>query len=104
MRLAAANVAPFRQLRDGLENAFADAGFQRDRRAFSPHVTVAIVRDRLTAADSKRLMVSAAASIRPTAPIEFDVNRISLMRSDARPDWSVYTRLGEAVLGRDEER
>lgn len=91
------DLAALRRLRDGLEDAFAAAGFRRDRRAFSPHVTAARVRDRLSAANAKRLM-DASAAVRPR-PVEFAVERLSLMRSDARPGGSVYTRLGEAELG-----
>ena len=131
MRLAAARAAPFRlrtgklgafpnadaprvlwlgvdgdlaallRLRDDLEDALAAAGFQRDRRAFAPHVTAARVRDRVSPAAAKRLMNAAAETVRP-APIEFAVKRLSLMRSDTRPGGAVYTRLGEAGLARTE--
>ena len=93
------DLAALRRLRDGLEYALAAAGFPRDRRAFSPHVTAARIRTRLSHADAKRL-ISAAAAVRPT-PVEFAVERLSLMRSDARPGGAVYARLGEAALGRD---
>ena len=90
-------LAALRRLRDDLEDALAAIGFRRDRRGFAPHVTAARVRDLLSAADRKRLM-DAAAAVRP-APVEFNVERLSLMRSDARPGGAVYTRLGEAELG-----
>ena len=93
------DLTALRRLRDDLEDALAAVGFQRDRRAFAPHVTAARVRDRLSPAAAKRLM-NAAASTVPTTPIEFAVERLSLMRSDARPAGAVYTRLGEAGLGR----
>ena len=92
------DVAALRRLRDDLEETLAAVGFQRDRRAFAPHVTAARVRDRVSAAAAKRLM-NAAATVR-TTPVEFAVKRLSLMRSDARPGGAVYTRLGEAELGR----
>ena len=90
-------LAALRRLRDDLEDSLAAAGFRRDRRGFAPHVTAARVRDRVSDADAKRLM-NAAAAVRPT-PVEFAVKRLSLMRSDARPGGTVYTRLGEAALG-----
>ena len=89
------DLTALRRLRDGLEDALAAAGFQRDRRAFAPHVTAA----RVSPAAAKRLMNAAAATVRPT-PVEFAVKRLSLMRSDTRPAGAVYTRLGEAELGR----
>ena len=94
------DLAALRRLRDGLEDALAAVGFQRDRRDFSPHVTAARVRARVSAAAAKRLMnaAAAAAAVRPT-PVEFAVERLSLMRSDTRPSGAVYTRLGEAELG-----
>lgn len=94
------DLAALRSLRDGLEDALAAIGFPRDRRAFSPHVTAARVRARPSAADAKRLISAAAAAVRPR-PTEFAVERLSLMRSDARPGGSVYTRLGVVELGRD---
>ena len=93
------DLVALRRLRDYLEDALAAAGFQRDRRGFAPHVTAARVRDRVSPAAAKRLMNAAAATVRPT-PVEFAVKRLSLMRSDARPAGAVYTRLGEAELGR----
>ena len=91
------DLAALRRLRDDLEDALAAAGFQRDRRAFAPHVTAARVRDRVSPAAAKRLMNAAAV---PTTPVEFAVKRLSLMRSDTRPAGAVYTRLGEAEFGR----
>ena len=91
------DIAALRRLRDDLEEALAAVGFQRDRRGFSPHVTAARVRDRVSAAAAKRLM-EAAVAVRPT-PVEFAVKRLTLMRSDTRPGGAVYTRLGEAELG-----
>ena len=90
-------IAALRRLRDDLEAALAAVGFPRDRRGFSPHVTAARVRDRVSAAAAKRLM-NASSAVRPT-PVEFAVERLSLMRSDTRPGGAVYTRLGEAELG-----
>ena len=92
------DLAALRRLRDDLEEALAAVGFQRDRRGFAPHVTAARVRDRVSPAAAKRLM-DAAATV-PTTPVEFAVKRLSLMRSDTRPGGAVYTRLGEADLGR----
>ena len=89
-------IAALRRLRDDLEAALAAVGFPRDRRGFSPHVTAARVRDRLSSAAAKRLMNAAA--VRP-APVEFSVERLTLMRSDTRPGGAVYTRLGESELG-----
>ena len=91
------DIAALRRLRDDLEAALAAVGFPRDRRAFSPHVTAARVRDRVSPAAAKRLM-NAAAAVRP-APVEFAVERLTLMRSDTRPGGAVYARLGEAELG-----
>ena len=94
------DLAALRRLRDGLEDALAAVGFQRDRRGFAPHVTAARVRDRVSPAAAKRLM-NAAATVH-TTHVEFAVKRLSLMRSDTRPGGAVYTRLGEAELGRAE--
>lgn len=90
-------LSSLRRLRADLEDSMADAGFPRDARGFSPHATAARVRERLSAADARRLIETAAAV--PAPPAEFRAERISLMRSDRNPDGPpVYIRLGEAEL------
>ena len=91
------DLAALRRLRDDLEDCMASAGFPRDRRPFAPHVTAARIGDRASAADRKRV-IEAARAVR-LKPVEFTVERVSLMRSHRRPDGAVYVRLGEAALG-----
>lgn len=91
------DLTALRRLRDGMEDCMASAGFPRDRRPFAPHITAARIGDRASAADRKRV-IEAARAVR-LKPVEFTVERVSLMRSHRRPDGAVYVRLGEAALG-----
>lgn len=91
------DLAALRRLRDALEDNLAAAGFPRDRRPFAPHVTAARIGDRASAADRKRV-IKAARAVR-IKPVDFTVERVSLMRSHRRPDGAVYVRLGDAALG-----
>ena len=91
------DLAALQNLRDGLEDSMSASGFPRDRRRFAPHVTAVRVGDRVSAGDRKRLVETARAVRLST--VEFAVERVSLMRSDRRPDGAVYVRLGDAALG-----
>ena len=91
------DLAALRRLRDALEDSMSASGFPRDRRRFAPHVTAVRVGDRVSSSDRKRIVETARAARLST--VEFAVERVSLMRSDRRPDGAVYVRLGEAALG-----
>ena len=96
------DLAALSRLRADLDGSMARVGFQRDWRGFTPHVTAARVRDRLSPAHAKRLTETAAA-VRVPAD-EFVVRRVSLMRSDRSPGGApVYVRMGEAELARRRE-
>ncbi len=97
------DLAALARLRADLEGCMARAGFSRDWRDFTPHVTAARVRDRLSPAHAKRLMETAAASVR-VPDDEFIVKRICLMRSDRSLGGApVYVRMGAAELARRRE-
>ncbi|MDE2836538.1 MAG: RNA 2',3'-cyclic phosphodiesterase [Chloroflexota bacterium] len=83
-------------LRDSLEDAFEAAGIPRDKRAFTPHVTLARVNARLSRDEAQALReLVAALDVRPVA---FAVQEFGLYNSDLLSTGAVYTRLASARL------
>ena len=80
--------------------ALAAAGFTADPR-FDPHLTLARVTDRATAAEAAALGTTVQELALPGG-LDFTVAHISLMRSDLRPSGAVYTRLAAIPLAPDE--
>jgi 2'-5' RNA ligase len=80
--------------------ALAAAGFTADPR-FDPHLTLARVTDRATAAEAAALGTTVQGLALPGG-LDFTVAHISLMRSDLRPGGAIYTRLAAVPLAPDE--
>lgn len=78
-----------------LEDACAAAGFPRERRPFSPHVTLARVR----AATRETRQLARRHIELAFAPVAFEVSEIVLMSSRLGPGGSVYTPLSRHELG-----
>ena len=83
-------------LRDEIESELSKAGFGRDRRRFSPHITVARVRDRVSRSD-RRMVVRAAQSVE-YARVSFRVSAFRLFQSTLTPDGAVYRVLATVRL------
>ena len=73
------------------------AGFGRSRERFSPHVTIARVRDRAPSIHRRRAAAVLNEAI--PSPIKVRVDSITLMRSTPQPGGSIYTQLHTAPLG-----
>ena len=84
------------RLRQAVEDCMAEAGFRRERRAFNPHITIGRVRDRVSRADRRRVVETLSEKELATTAIR--VERVSLMRSELRPDGARYERLHAAEL------
>ena len=84
-------------LRDGIESELSKVGFRRDGRRFSPHITVARIRDRVSRSD-RRAVVRAAQSV-GYARAAFRVGAVRLFQSTLTPEGAVYRVLGEFSLG-----
>jgi 2'-5' RNA ligase len=77
-------------------------GFEPERRAFRPHLTLGRARRDILRADQRRLgEVIAAAGIGELGRV--DVGSFLLMRSDLRPDGAVYSRLAKLDLGLEQK-
>jgi len=86
------------QLHQATEQAMATLGYQRDERAFQPHLTVARVRPDIDRTDREAL----AAGLRQEQVGELAISRMAevvLFRSDLRPSGAVYTPLARLALG-----
>jgi 2'-5' RNA ligase len=83
-------------LQQRLERSLETAGFPRETRPFSPHLTLARVppeRAREVAADLTRTLEEVAAS-----EVAFVAKELAVMRSELRPGGAVYTQLFAARL------
>ena len=84
-------------LQRGVQSALETAGFGRSGERFSPHVTIARVRDRASRAQIGR--ITAALDEANPSPVAFQVDSITLMRSTPQPGGSIFTHLHTAPLG-----
>ena len=83
----AAVPSPLHELQDALAEALAASGFDRERRMFRPHVTLA--RDCVRSAQRG-----------PMPPVEWSVERLSLVASTLGPGGSRYADLASWPLRR----
>ncbi len=84
-------------LAEAMEAAAETLGFARERRPFSPHLTLGRVRQEAAGTDIKALGRLIEAT--PIGEIaRWTAESVSLMRSDLRPDGARYTCLAEAPL------
>ena len=89
---------PLLGLQQSIEGGLEALGYARERRAFTPHLTLGRVRDRISPAQVRAL--SEALGVVSVAPgVEMPVREVSLIKSDLRPSGAVYTRLHAAGLG-----
>ncbi len=85
-----------RRLQQRVEAALAKAGFPKEARAFSPHLTLARVRPETAAVLSEPIARALEAAPQPEASIA--VREVSLMRSILGPGGAVYHRLAAFPL------
>ncbi len=89
-------------LREGLDRALAGNGIERERRTFSPHLTVGRTKGRRPAGD--HLPTERAFGGFLPDGLEFTVATVHLVRSDLFPGGPRYAKLHEIVLGRRKRR
>ncbi len=85
------------QLQQRIEANLSRLGFTRESRPFTPHLTLARVRDRASAEDRQAFgRVIAGAS--PEADNAFEVTAIGLIKSQLTREGAVYSQLGSVGL------
>ena len=72
-------------------------GFSRERRAFTPHLTLGRTRENISA-DERRKLGAVLAEVALEAEVSWDVGEVHLIRSTLTPSGAVYDVLGSAAL------
>jgi len=85
------------QLQQHLESNLACLGFAPESRPFTPHLTLARLRDRASSDEQQRLG-QLIASTRFEAAYTIKVNAINLMRSQLTREGAIYSRIGSVRL------
>lgn len=84
------------QLAAAVEAAVETLGYQRDRRPFAPHLTIARIKEGMK--DVGRVLARENL-LSPAAPYgQVKVGSLALMQSDLQPQGAVYSRLWEVPL------
>ena len=89
------DLAPLATLHAAIEEAMAGLGFKREDRKFTPHLTLARIRQ----GRSQSKLQTTLEEIKDTSLSAFEVAGVSFMKSDLQPSGSVYTELGRVELG-----
>jgi 2'-5' RNA ligase len=82
------------RLQSASETLAREAGLTPDEKVYRPHLTLARFRDRRKAGD----VAGAVEGIRPYAPAPFDVNKVTLYRSDLTKSGARHTPIREVSL------
>ena len=91
-------IEPLLALQRSVERELEALGFPRERRAFTPHLTLGRVRDRISPTQGRALSEAlGGVSVQPG--VKLPVGEVSLMQSDLQPSGAVYTRLHAADVG-----
>ena len=93
----AGDLEPLLALQRGVEDSLARLGFAPEHRKFSPHLTVARVRDG-TSKDERNRAAELLSSTETMSGLCVEVDAISLMQSTLRPDGAVYARIATLPL------
>ena len=84
-------------LQKELEAALSSLGFQPESRAFSPHLTLGRLRDRVSSED-RRGFGQWAQSVKLEISPSFEVDAIRLIQSQLTPNGPIYTEIDSAKL------
>ena len=82
-----------------IEENLAKIGFDREKREFSPHLTLG----RVKSSTRRERLIKALSLVKTSNLGNMIVAKISIVKSELRPQGPVYTTLGEIDLRREEE-
>jgi 2'-5' RNA ligase len=89
---------PLQRLQEQIEEGVSRLGFPRERRPFSPHLTLGRVREPVSSGALKRISAAVTStSLEPTEP--WTVDSVHLMRSVLTPGGARYSTLASVPLG-----
>jgi 2'-5' RNA ligase len=81
-----------------VESHLESLGFEREKRAFHPHLTLGRTRRGISSSEQQRIGdVIGSSDIKPLGEVRVD--QVHLMRSDLRPDGAVYSSMQSFFLG-----
>jgi 2'-5' RNA ligase len=86
------------KLQQSIDKELAKLRFSVEKRGFSPHLTIARIRDRATASD-RQDMGRLVENTDFTCNIDFSIDSVSLMKSQLTREGPIYSRLGSVNLG-----
>lgn len=90
------DVEAIRSLQEAVENALSGLGFERERRAFNPHLTLARVRPETSSEMAEPITAALESAVAPSA--EITVRELSLIQSTLGRGGAVYNRLHTVQL------
>jgi 2'-5' RNA ligase len=90
-------VAQLSQLQQRTESNLAPLGFAREARSFTPHLTLARVREQASP-DEQQSFGELIASTKFETVYEFDVDSINLMKSQLTREGAIYSRISSIKL------
>lgn len=88
------DVEKLSRLQSSVEETISGIGFERDKRAFTPHLTLG----RIKYIRSRDTWLKALDEVKDSSVSGFDVSAISLMKSELKPSGAVYTEIGRVEL------
>jgi len=89
-------VERIQELASRVETALANLGFEREKRAFRPHITIG----RIKKPKRNRKLDEALSSVRDQKFGKFTIREIVLFKSQLHPDGAIYTPLARITLER----
>lgn len=87
------------QIAEKLDSSMIDIGFERDKKGFVPHLTLARTRSPKNIINIQEILRTNAA----TDYGEYEVDRILLKKSVLNPQGPIYSTVGEHLLGKTSE-
>jgi RNA 2',3'-cyclic 3'-phosphodiesterase len=84
-------------LQQGIESGAARLGYEKEARAFSPHLTIGRVKQDASVAEANKIPLTLE-SIQTGNIASARVDSVHLFKSDLKPTGSIYTRIFSAKL------
>ena len=86
------DLEPLQDLQGRVDDLLEGAGFPAEKRRFFPHVTLGRARRNAVRVPEDRAG--------PVPSVHFQVDRVTVIKSELNPDGAVYSPLGYGLLGR----
>ncbi|MBN2240018.1 MAG: RNA 2',3'-cyclic phosphodiesterase [Dehalococcoidales bacterium] len=91
------DIKQLNRLQQSIESDLESLGFERENRKFSPHLTIARVRDKASTVDQERFGNLITASV--IEKKAFTVDSVNLMKSQLTRQGPIYTQLASIIIG-----